>query len=97
MIFRGLLVVVEALFWLLVLRLLLRVLAAAFTPGSSRPAPRPAPQAQVKGAEDLVLDSVCHTYVPLSTALTARVAGREEHFCSAACRDRALAAVARAS
>jgi len=25
------------------------------------------------------------------------VSGREEHFCSAACRDKALAAVARAS
>jgi len=47
--------------------------------------------------EDLVLDRVCHTHVPRSGAVVARVAGREEHFCSAACRDKALAAVARAS
>jgi hypothetical protein len=36
----------------------------------------------VKAAQDLVLDRVCRTYVPLASALTARVAGREEHFCS---------------
>jgi YHS domain-containing protein len=51
----------------------------------------------VKAAQDLVLDRVCRTYVPLASTLTARVAGREEHFCSTACRDRALAEVARAS
>jgi YHS domain-containing protein len=96
MIFRGLLFLAELLFWLLVLRLLLRALAHAFVP--ARPAAgRPAPRAQVKAAEDLVLDRVCHTYVPLKTALSARVAGREEHFCSVACREKALAAVARAS
>ena len=93
---RGLVVVVEALFWLFVLRLLLRGLVAAFTP--RRPAAARAPERpQVKAAQDLVLDRVCRTHVPLASALTARVAGREEHFCSTACRDRALAEVARAS
>jgi hypothetical protein len=51
----------------------------------------------VRAPEDLVLDRVCRTYVPLSRTVTARVSGREEHFCSAACREKALAAVARAS
>jgi YHS domain-containing protein len=51
----------------------------------------------VKPTEDLVLDRVCRTHVPRSRALSASVAGHEEHFCSAACRDKALAAVARAS
>jgi len=93
---RGLLFVVQALFWLLVLRLLLRTIASAFA--GSRPATaRRAEPRQVKAAQDLVLDRVCRTYVPLAGALTERVAGREEHFCSAACRDRALAEVARAS
>jgi hypothetical protein len=93
---RGLVFVVQALFWLLVLRLLLRTIAAAFS--SARPAgARPAGPRQVRAAQDLVLDRVCRTYVPLAGALTARVAGREEHFSSAACRDRALAEVARAS
>jgi YHS domain-containing protein len=96
MIFRGLLVLVEALFWLLVLRLLLRALAFVFAPG--RPAAaRPVPRAGLRAPEKLVLDRVCRTYVPQTTALCVRVAGREEHFCSEACRDKALAAVARAS
>jgi hypothetical protein len=51
----------------------------------------------VHAPEDLVLDRICRTHVPRSRALVARVDGREEHFCSADCRDKALAAVARAS
>jgi hypothetical protein len=93
---RGLVLVLQALFWLLVLRLLLRTIAAAFA-GYRASASRPAAPRQVRAAQDLVLDRVCRTYVPLASALQARVAGREEHFCSAACRDRALAEVARAS
>jgi hypothetical protein len=58
-------------------------------------APRERPR--MPAAEDLVLDRVCHTYVPRSGAVTARISGREEPFCSAACRDQALAAVSRAS
>jgi len=95
MIFRGLLVVFEGLFWLFVVRLVLRAIAAAIAPARPQ-APRTAPR-QVPAAEDLVLDRVCRTYVPLNTALSARVSGRDEHFCSAACRDKALGAVARAS
>jgi len=93
---RGLVVVVEALLWLLLIRLVLRGIAFVFSqPQQKPPAPRARPQ--VRAPEDLVLDRVCHTYVPRSRAITARVDGREEPFCSAACRDRALAAVARAS
>jgi hypothetical protein len=40
---------------------------------------------------DLVRDRVCNTFVPRDRALRALVAGREEHFCSTACRDQALA------
>lgn len=93
---RGLVIVVQALLWLLLLRFVLRSLAALVRPragAASGARVRP----QVAEPEDLVLDQVCHTYVPRSGALHARVAGREESFCSAACRDRALAAVARAS
>jgi hypothetical protein len=95
---RGLVIVVQALLWLLLLRFVLRSVAALVRPraGTARGSgTRPRPQ--VRAPEDLVLDRVCHTYVPRSGALTARVAGHEESFCSAACRDRALAAVARAS
>lgn len=48
-------------------------------------------------AEDLVRDPVCNTYVPRSRALTATVNGHHEHFCSEGCRDKARAAVPRAS
>lgn len=91
---RGLLIVVQALVWLLLLRFVLRTLGAVLSRGGRD---RPKPRAQVRAPEELVLDRVCHTYVPRSRALVARVSGREEAFCSAACRDQALAAVTRAS
>jgi uncharacterized protein len=90
---RGLLLIAQALIWLLLLRFVMRSLGALFGRGQVRPRARP----QVRAPEDLVLDRVCHSYVPRSRALTARVAGSEQWFCSAACRERALAAVARAS
>ena len=40
---------------------------------------------------DLVRDRVCNTFVPRSRAQTAVIAGHEEHFCSPACAQRALA------
>lgn len=92
-----LLKVLQFLFWLLLLRLVVRTVARAFSPGPGRPRATASPRTQVRAPEDLVLDRVCHTHVPRSGAIVARVAGREEHFCSAACRDKALAAVARAS
>lgn len=41
-------------------------------------------------SRELVRDRVCNTFVPRDRALTATVRGHEEHFCSVACRDRAL-------
>jgi hypothetical protein len=40
---------------------------------------------------EMVRDRVCNTFLPRERAVTAKVGGREMHFCSAACRDRALA------
>jgi YHS domain-containing protein len=95
---RLLVFVVELVFWLLVIRLVLRAFARLTGAASGAPraaaGPRPSPLA---APEDLVLDRVCHTHVPRSRALRATVSGREEYFCSAACRDKALAAVERAS
>ena len=74
---------------LLLLRLAFRVLFAWLA------RPREASR-DVRGGE-LVRDRVCNTFLPRDRALTARVGGKEEHFCSARCRDQALAAVSRAS
>ena len=98
---RAIVFFVELLLWLMIIRIVLRGLTRMF----GRPAARDQARARPAGPrseaarpiEDLVLDPVCRTYVPRSTAIAARLAGREELFCSTACRDKALAAVARAS
>ena len=95
---RVLLNVLRFLLLLLVVRFVVRTVARAFAAGRERPRTPPGPgYPQVRPPEDLVLDPVCRTHVPRSRALVARVDGREEHFCSTACRDKALATVARAS
>ncbi len=91
---RALAFFVQLLFWLMVIRLVLRGLARVFAGAPARPRPAAPSSQQI---EDLVQDPVCLTYVPRSRVVSARIAGREEHFCSPACRDKALAAVARAS
>jgi hypothetical protein len=83
----------RVLFLLFLVRLALRAVAQWLRP--SRPAAGPGPAA--RPLAELVRDRVCNTFVPRDRALHAMVAGREEHFCSAACRDRALATVERAS
>ena len=73
---------------LLLLRLVLR-----FVAGVIRGLNTPDPPRAARGGEatDLVRDRVCNTFLPRASALVAQVGGREEHFCSAACRDKALA------
>ena len=73
-----LLVVVRVLMVLFLVRLGLRLLAAA-----RRPRP-------VVSGTELVRDRVCNTFLPRERALAGEVAGRIEHFGSAACRDRAV-------
>ena len=46
-------------------------------------------------SRELVRDRVCNTFLPRERALRAIVHGHEEHFCSPACRDRALVSPAR--
>jgi hypothetical protein len=93
---RAIVFVIELLLWLIVIRIVLRGLARLF--GSAADQPRVRRQEPPRSVEDLVLDRVCQTHLPRSRALSARIGGHEEHFCSAACRDKALAAaVARAS
>jgi hypothetical protein len=66
---------------LLILRFVLRFLAAVVQ--GYQGAPRREP------ATEMVRDRVCDTFVPRSRALVAIVDGREQHFCSPECRERA--------
>jgi len=86
----------QFLFALVVIRLVSRTIGAFLR--QQRPAQRPRPGAprSVSGGE-LVKDRICNTHVPRERALRARVGGRDEYFCSEACRDEALAALSRAS
>ena len=67
---------------LLAVRLVLRFIAAVVQ--GYEGAPR-----REAAATDMVRDRVCDTFLPRSRALVAVVDGREQHFCSAKCRDRA--------
>ena len=50
----------------------------------------PAPKRDPAGSTDLIRDRVCNTFLPRERAVRALVSGREEHFCSTDCRDKAL-------
>jgi YHS domain-containing protein len=91
---RTLVYVFYVVFWLMVVRVVLRAIARLFGGGGRAPT---AGRASARPAEDLVRDRVCNTHVPRSRALVANIDGREEYFCSTECRDRARAAVARVS
>jgi hypothetical protein len=70
---------------LLIVRLVLRLIVSMVRPAAAAPA-RPA-----ASGNDLVRDRVCNTFLPRERALVVMVRGNEQHFCSPACRDRALA------
>jgi hypothetical protein len=95
MILRGLFLVLRLVAFLVVVRLVLRALAG-LSRGTTRPAAagsRPG----TKAVADLVRDRICNTFLPRERAVSAMVSGREQHFCSEACRDRALTAASQAS
>jgi hypothetical protein len=75
---------------LLLLRFLLRFLASVIHGYRGTPARAAGPRAE-PAATEMVRDRVCDTFLPRSRALVAVVDGKEQHFCSPACRDRARA------
>jgi hypothetical protein len=78
---------------LLLIRFVLRAVALWLRPRPAKAPARP-PAALV---HDLVRDRVCNTFVARDRAVKAIVDGREEHFCSVACRDKALRTLSAAS
>jgi hypothetical protein len=75
---------------LLLIRFVLRALALFLRGPVSRSGSHPAgPPARPKPATDLVRDQVCGTFVIKDLAVRGTVGGREELFCSVACRDKA--------
>jgi hypothetical protein len=80
--------VLKVLVVLLLIRMVLRAVAlwlrgpaASSSPGS--------PVRKTGAVQDLVRDQVCGTFVIREQAVRATIGGREELFCSAACRDKA--------
>lgn len=75
--------IVQLVVVLLVVRFVVRFVASVVR-GYREAGPR------AGGATELVRDRVCDTFLPRSRALVVVVDGREQHFCSTRCRDRAL-------
>lgn len=80
------------LFVLLLIRLIGRFVVAAVR-GYRGQVAGPAPGPRL-ASQDLVRDRVCNTFVARDRAVVATMNGIVEHFCSAACRDLALAGAA---
>ena len=77
---------------LLLIRFVMRVVSLWLRP---RTAAAPAPPAAP--LQDLVRDRVCNTFLARERAILAKVNGHEEHFCSTACRDKAIVLSSRAA
>jgi hypothetical protein len=76
---------------ILLIRFVLRAFALFLRGPSTRSAAGPGgPPARPQAAADLVRDQVCGTFVVKELAVRAMIGGREELFCSAACRDKAV-------
>jgi len=80
----ALVILLRVLVILFLVRLALRLVARFLRPAAVNQGP-------ARPGVDMVRDRVCNTFVPRERALHAVLRGREEHFCSPACRDRALA------
>jgi hypothetical protein len=80
----GAIILLRALLVLVVLRLLGRFVLGVMQGLRETAVP-------ARSGREMVRDRVCNTFLPRDRALTALIDGEEAHFCSAACRDRALA------
>ncbi len=79
-----------------VMGIVLRGFSQAMKPGPGAAPPngaRPAPQVPLSG--ELKKDPVCGTYISAATSIKEKVGGETLHFCSAQCRDKYVASLAR--
>jgi YHS domain-containing protein len=77
-----------------ILGIILRGVAQAVKASSGAPgAPRPSNQVPLTG--ELKKDPVCGTYIAAASSIKETVAGETIHFCSAQCRDKYVATLAR--
>lgn len=70
--------------------IVLRGVSQAMKPGAPPP-----PSGQVPLTGELKKDPVCGTYIAAATSLKEKVGGQTVHFCSAECRDKYVATLAR--
>jgi len=74
--------------------IVLKGVSEAMKPGSTTPGtPRPSNQVPLTG--ELKKDPVCGTYIAAASSIKETVAGQTIHFCSAQCRDKYVATMAR--
>ncbi len=74
--------------------IVLKGFAQAMKPGAGMPgAPRPSNQVPLTG--ELKKDPVCGTYISTASSIKETVSGQTIHFCSAECRDKYVATMAR--
>jgi hypothetical protein len=81
---------------LVIARLVVRGLVALLGSPARRPGTG-SPGAPSIETSEMVRDRTCNTFLPRDRALVAVLGGQQEFFCSAACRDRRVAALRRAS
>jgi len=62
--------------------------AVKAAPSGPPPPQKEASASAKQPAEDMALDPVCGSYVPLSAAVKVYEAGRTLHFCSEECREK---------
>jgi hypothetical protein len=80
----GAIILLRALLVLVVLRLLGRFVVGVMQGLRETAVP-------ARSGREMVRDHVCNTFLPRERALSAIIHGQVAHFCSPACRDRALA------
>ena len=78
-----------------IIGIVLRGFSEAMKPGSSGQGAAPRVANQVPLTGELKKDPVCGTYIAAATSIKEKVGGQTFHFCSAECRDKYVASMAR--